>query len=64
MKRLLILTGILIALVGTAMILPALANYGHPVPMAKDARRALLAGSLLTAAGGAVLLYGTRKRQA
>jgi len=37
MKRLLILTGILAALIGIAVILPALAHYGHPSPMAKKA---------------------------
>jgi hypothetical protein len=69
MKRLLILTGILIALVGTAVLLPALAHYGRSAAMETDAQRAtrwrpLFTGSLLTVAGGAVLLYGARKRPA
>jgi hypothetical protein len=64
MKRLLILTGILTALVGIAVILPALANYGHPGPVVKKAPMVLLAGSLVTFAGGAVILYGVRKSRA
>jgi hypothetical protein len=52
MKRLLVLTGILTALVGIAVILPALANRGQAT---------LLAGSLVTLTGGAVILYGVRK---
>jgi hypothetical protein len=64
MKRLLILTGILTALLGIAVLLPALANYGHPGPMAKKAEMLLLAGSLVTVAGGAVIAYGVRKSRA
>jgi len=64
MKRLLILSGILTVLLGIAVVLPALANYGHPGPMAKRALRVLLAGSLVTVAGGAVIAYGVRKSRA
>lgn len=64
MKRLLILTGILVALVGVAVILPALANYGRPGPIAKKAARVLFAGSLVSLAGGAAILYGVRRRSA
>ena len=64
MKRLLILTGILMALLGMAVVLPALANYGHPGPMAKKAQMILLAGSLVTVAGGAVIGCGVRKSRA
>lgn len=64
MKRLLILTGILIALVGITVILPALANYGRPSPMTKKAPMVLLAGSLVTLAGGTVIVLGARKSRA
>jgi hypothetical protein len=64
MKRLLILTGILTALIGIAIILPGLANYRRPNPRANDALRVVLAGSLVTVAGGAVIVYGARKRPA
>jgi len=39
MKRVFMFGGIAVALIGTAIILPALANYGRPAPMANDAIR-------------------------
>jgi hypothetical protein len=64
MKRLLILIGILIALIGISITLPALANYGRPRPMANNAQRAVLAGCLVTLGGGAAIFVGARKHRA
>ena len=64
MKRVFIFAGIVVALIGTAVILPALANYGRPAPMANDAIRFALTGALLTIAGAAAIIHGVRKRQA
>ena len=63
MKRVFTFAGIAIALIGIAIILPALANYGCPGPMANDAIRFALTGGLLTIAGAASIFHGVRKRR-
>jgi asparagine N-glycosylation enzyme membrane subunit Stt3 len=62
MKRAFIVIGILATLIGISIILPALANYGHPGAMASNALRAVVAGSLITVAGASVTIFGFRKR--
>ena len=64
MKRIFIFSGIVTALVGVAVILPALANYGRPGPMASDALKFLLLGSFVTIAGGSAIFHGARKHKA
>ena len=64
MKRVFIFIGIVAALMGVAFILPALANYGRPGPMASDALKFLLLGSFVTIAGGSAIFHGVRKRKA
>ena len=64
MKRVLIFVGIVVALIGAAIILPALANYGRPAPMANDAIRFAMTGGFLTVAGAAAIIHGVRKRRA
>ena len=62
MKRAFIVIGILAALIGITIILPALANYGRAGALAGDAVRALVVGSLVTVAGGSAIIIGFRKR--
>ena len=64
MKRMFILIGTVAALIGVAVILPALANYGRPGPMANDALKFLVLGSLVGIAGGSAIFHGVRKRKA
>jgi hypothetical protein len=64
MKRLFIFAGIAAALIGTAIILPALANYGRPGPMANDAITFALTGGLLAITGVATIFHGVRKSRA
>jgi hypothetical protein len=64
MNRVFISAGIAVALIGAAIILPAVANYGRPGSMANDAIRFALAGGLLTIAGAAAIFHGVRKGQA
>ena len=64
MKRVFILVGIAVALVGAAIILPALANYGRPGPLASDAIRLVVTGGILIIAGAAGIFHGVRKRRA
>ena len=55
--------GIAVALIGTAIILPALANYGRPAPMANDAIRFALTGGFLIIGGAAAIIHGVRNRR-
>jgi hypothetical protein len=61
MKRAFILIGVISVLFGVGLILPALANYGHPGPMANDATEFLLLGVVVALAGVASVFYGIRK---
>ncbi|MDB6024775.1 MAG: hypothetical protein JWM68_998 [Verrucomicrobiales bacterium] len=64
MKRISIFIGVVAALIGVTVILPALANYGRTGPMANDALKFLLLGSLVSIAGGSAIFHGVRKRKA
>jgi len=62
-KRALIVIGIAVALIGISVILPASANYGRSGPMAIQAVRSLVLGSVITAAGGGAIFFGARARK-
>lgn len=64
MKRVSIFIGIVAALTGTAIILPALANYGRPGAMSNEAVKFFVLGSLVAVAGGSAILHGVLKRKA
>jgi hypothetical protein len=64
MRRAFVISGIVTALIGVTIILPALANYGRPGALVGDAVRALVIGSVVVAAGGGALWHGLRKRSA
>jgi hypothetical protein len=64
MKHVFIFIGIVAALLGTTVVLPALANYGRPGPMSNDALKFVLVGSLVILAGGTAIFHGLRKRRA
>ncbi len=50
MKRVSIFIGVVAALIGIAIVLPALANYGRSGPMSNEAVKFLVLGSLVAAA--------------
>ena len=63
MKRVFLLLGIVAVVLGVGLILPALANYGHPGSMVNDALRFLVVGILAVVVGGVSISRGVRKRR-
>jgi hypothetical protein len=64
MKRISIFIGIVAGLLGIAIVLPALANYGQSGPMSTQAVEFLVLGSFVALAGGSAIFHGVRKRKA
>ena len=63
MKRIIILVGILVALLGLGMILPALANYGRPHPFSDRAITGLVIAGVLVIMGTSTIYCGIKLRK-
>ena len=63
MKLTVILVGIVVALMGLGMILPALANYGHPHPFSERAIIGLVIAVVLVTTGASAIFYGIKLRK-
>ena len=63
MKLTVILVGIVVALMGLGMILPALANYGQPHPFSERAITGLIIALVLVTTGASAIYYGIKLRK-
>jgi len=64
MKRAFVIVGIVVGLIGIAIVLPALANYGRPGGLAHDAAGSLVLGILIVLVGGSATIRGFCMRRA